>query len=66
MQTTPARKSLVLGAVALLLAGAAPPPARTGDLLAGAARIDITPPPGHLVAPFTRVNDPVFVRTLFI
>lgn len=66
MQSTPAHKSLIFGAIALLLTGAAPPPVSTGDLLAGAARIDITPPPGELVTPFARVNDPVYVRTLVV
>lgn len=35
-------------------------------LRVGAARIDITPPPAELVAPFTSVADPIYVRALVV
>jgi neutral ceramidase len=50
---------------------ATPPPLSTAaptaaGLLAGAARVDITPTPDLMVAPFRTVHDPVYVRALAV
>jgi hypothetical protein len=58
--------------VALCLAGGAKA-ATAGNLRAGAARVDVTPPPevfpyadAHQQPPFIGVHDPVFARALFL
>lgn len=57
----------VLALAAMFMVGAARPLATPdGALRVGAARIDITPGADELVAPFSRVHDPVFVRSLVI
>jgi hypothetical protein len=48
-------------AVAPIIA-AAPQP----ELRAGAARIEITPSPEELVAPFSKIADPIYVRALVV
>jgi neutral ceramidase len=52
----------LIAALTLLLV----PSAAYAQVSAGAARIDITPPREELVAPFTSVADPIFVRALAI
>jgi len=65
MKKTNAAKSIALVAFSLLVCGASPSPTRQ-VLMAGAARIDITPHGDELVAPFARVNDPVHVRAVVV
>jgi neutral ceramidase len=55
---------LVSGIALTLFAQAAP--AQVPGLLAGAAKVDITPPPAEMAAPFNSVADPIFVRALVI
>ncbi len=64
MKTLFARMVLGLGALALTVSAAPPPPA--APLRVGAAKVDITPPPAELLAPFTSVADRVYLRALVI
>lgn len=60
-------KIALLAATVMLLA-ASPVKQTTGEtgLSVGAAKIEITPPPEELVAPFTSVADPLYLRVILV
>jgi hypothetical protein len=61
------RRALLACVVAALPAVSASSLAQTvNSLKAGAARMDITPPVADLPAPFTKINDKLFVRALVL
>lgn len=68
MQEDTMRRTLKLAlcAAASVLALPAGGMAATSGLMAGAARIDITPDPADLPAPLTSVHDPLYIRTLVV
>lgn len=55
-----------LGLALILWMAAAATAWASGTLKVGAARIDITPTPADLPAPYTRVHDTIYVRTILL